>query len=98
MVERPASLCKPQKYVIKPHKPCFTCRPSFDGLAYHVPKSAKEVMIHAGMYTLVMPGYCKGSQTLGRILLQTGAENSGKYQEAVAGALAKELKVSKLNA
>lgn len=59
-----------------------------------MPSSAKELLLHAGLHTLVMPAIPGRSSAIGRILLQTGSENSGKYQEAVAGALAKELKVS----
>lgn len=68
-------------------------RHSFDKLAYNVPATAKEVLIHAGMHALMLPRQSSCNPGLGRILLQTGAENSGKYQEAVAAALAEEMQV-----
>ena len=72
-------------------------RSSFSELTYHVPVSAQELLLHAGLHTLVMPAVtgAGSSPSIGRILLQTGTENSGKYQEAVAGALAKELRVGR---
>lgn len=59
-----------------------------------MPKSAQELLIHAGLHTMILPKAPGCDQAIGRILLQTGTENSGMYQEAVAGSLAKELNVS----
>ena len=59
-------------------------------------KESRELLVHASMHAMVGPGLGGGPgkvAPVGRILLQTGVQNSTKYQEAVAAALANELKV-----
>ena len=51
--------------------------------------------MHASLHALITSAAASTRQlpAIGRILLQTGTENSGKFQEAVAEALAHELRV-----
>ena len=72
------------------------CRVSFEDLEYHISDEAKELLLHAGMHALITPKsfYNKEIPSIGRILLQCDADAVGKYPEAVAGALAKALKVA----
>ena len=58
-------------------------------------EDARELLMHASLHALITSAAASTCQlpAIGRILLQTGTENSGKFQEAVAGALAHELRV-----
>lgn len=60
-----------------------------------MPSNTREVLVHAGMHSILPGSEGRGGvPSIGRILMQATSQNSGKYQEAVAGALAAKLDVS----
>ncbi|KAK9817579.1 hypothetical protein WJX74_001880 [Apatococcus lobatus] len=72
---------------------------TFEELKYYLASDAKELLLHASFHAFAwrpasLSKYFGRLPPVGRVLLQSSSENSQKYQEAVAAALAKEVGAS----